>query len=58
MYSYEIEKQQEVEGVARSAMTGVLAALKTSKRNVIIENLHIQINYASGGGARVEIRNG
>lgn len=56
--SYELEIRREREGIGRMAaesVTEALRALAEDGRAVIVQNLNVTVNYASGGGATVRV---
>lgn len=55
---YELALVSEREGIARVASVAVTDALRNlaeDGRAVIVQNLTVNVNYASGGGATVRV---
>lgn len=52
------EEQSIMDSVSESVGLAVIEAAKKEGAGgvVVIQNLHVQINYASGGGATVNVR--
>jgi hypothetical protein len=58
MDDYDAQKREEVAMVTSAASDAVVEALTRVAQGgqaVIIQNLHVNVNYASGGGATVRV---
>lgn len=58
MHDYELALAHEREDIARMASMAVTDALRNlaeDGRAVIVKNLTVNLNYASGGGATVRV---
>ena len=54
--SFAVEEEDSVMSIASEEICNAIAEMADKNNPIIIQNLHIQINYASGGGATVRTK--